>query len=57
VVVPPPGDPYLLPAVDPLLPGYRRAWFNNRDLSGALLPVRTARFGVDEPASEQQWQE
>lgn len=57
LVVPPPGDPYLLPAVDSLLPGYRRAWFNNRDLSGKLLPVRTARFGVDEPASEQQWRE
>jgi hypothetical protein len=52
-----PGPPGTPPSVDPLLPGYRRAWLNNRDLTGALLPVRYTYFGVDGPASQQQWSE
>jgi hypothetical protein len=53
--VPPPGEPYYLPSLDVLPPGYRRAWFNNRSLSGALLEVRTANWDVDRPAAQQQW--
>jgi len=52
-----PGPPSTPPSVDPLLPGYRRAWLNNRDLTGTLLPVHYTYFGVDRPASEQQWNE
>jgi hypothetical protein len=52
-----PGPPGTPPSVDPLLPGYRRAWLNNRDLTGSLLPVRYTSFGVDGPASQQQWSE
>jgi hypothetical protein len=45
------------PSVDPLRSGYRRAWFNNRDTSGALLDVRTSNWGSDGLASQQQWHE
>jgi hypothetical protein len=45
------------PCVDVLRPGYRRAWFNNRGLSGQLLPVRTYNAGAEGPASQQQWKE
>ena len=45
------------PAVDPVRPGYRRAWFNNRDISGALLDVLTSRWGSDGLATQQQWPE
>lgn len=48
-----PNPPYP-PCVNELLPGYRRAWSNNRDLSGALLEVRFHNFGVDGPALQQQ---
>jgi hypothetical protein len=50
----PPPDP-LPPSLDLLLPGYRRAWFDNRSLSGTLLQVRFSNLGVDGPASQQQW--
>jgi hypothetical protein len=53
----PPDPPYLLPSVDLLSPGYRRAWFNNRSLTGVLLPVRTVEWGTDRPATQQQWPE
>jgi hypothetical protein len=43
------------PSVDILPSGYRRAWFNNLDLSGTLLPVRFYNSGVDGLASQQQW--
>jgi hypothetical protein len=52
-----PGLPTLLPCLDTLQPGYRRAWFNNRDLSGVLFPVRTYNNGVDQLASQQHWPE
>jgi hypothetical protein len=53
IVVPPvlagyPSNLNLLP------PGYRRVWFNNRELSGALSEVRFKNFGVDGPATQQQ---
>ncbi len=56
-IVVPPVPPTYPPSVDSLLPGYRRAWFNNRDLSGALLEVRFKNSGVDGRASQQQWPE
>jgi hypothetical protein len=51
----PPDPPYYVPSVDLLPPGYRRAWFNNRSLTGGLLPVQTSEWGVDRPAAQQQW--
>jgi len=51
----PPPPPSTPPCVNLLLPGYQRAWFNNRNLSGSLLPVRFRNYGVDAMASEQQW--
>jgi hypothetical protein len=45
------------PCIDTLLPGYRRAWFNNRNLSGTLLDVRFSNNGIDGLSSQQQWQE
>lgn len=53
----PPGDWYYPPCIDQLRPGYRRAWFKNRNLGGGLLPIRIGTFGVDGPAAEQQWSE
>jgi hypothetical protein len=53
----PPGPSSIPPCVDTLLPGYQRAWFNNRNLSGELLPVRFRNYGVETLASEQQWTE
>ncbi len=52
-----PGPSTPLPCLDTLQPGYRRAWFNNRDLSGVLFPVRTLNNGVDQLAAQQQWPE
>jgi hypothetical protein len=52
-----PGTSTYPPPVDPLPPGYRRAWFCNHDLSGTLLPVRFYDSGVDGLASQQQWPE
>jgi hypothetical protein len=53
---PPPGGSITYPpCVDTLPLGYRRAWFNNRNPSGHLMEVRTARTGVEGPALEQQW--
>jgi hypothetical protein len=40
---------------DPLPPGYRRVWFNNRELSGSLLPVTYFNGSAIVPASQQQW--
>jgi hypothetical protein len=54
---PPTGNPSYPTCLDVLGPDYRRAWFNNRNLSGALLPVQFQYFGVDVPASQQQWEE
>jgi hypothetical protein len=56
-VMGPPGDPSYPACLDALIPGYRRAWFNNRSLSGGLLPVQFNNFGSDIPASQQQWTE
>ena len=53
----PPGPTTYPPCVDVLLPGYRRAWFNNCNLSGTLLPVRFSANGVDGLAAQQQWTE
>jgi hypothetical protein len=52
-----PGPSAIPPSLDLLPPGYRRAWYNNRDLSGLLLPVRFLHSGVDRNASQQQWPE
>lgn len=51
----PPGPPLPVPCLSPLPSGYRRAWFNNRDLNGNLLPVRFMENGVDGNALEPQW--
>jgi hypothetical protein len=53
----PPSPPVFFPCLNPLQPGYRRAWFNNRDLGGGLLPVRSIQNGVDGSALEPQWPE
>ncbi len=52
---PPPLDPVYPPCLDVLLPGYRRAWFNNRDILGSLLKVRYYNTNSDGFASQQQW--
>jgi hypothetical protein len=44
-------------SLNSLLPGYRRAWFGNRNLSGTNLEIRFSNFGLDGPALEQQWAE
>jgi hypothetical protein len=48
-------EPSYPPCLEPLLPGYRRAWFHNRDLSGSLLDVRLSNGGVDGLSVQQQW--
>jgi hypothetical protein len=45
------------PCLDPPLPGYRRAWFNNRNFSGPLLDVRFWNRGFEGLFSQQQWPE
>jgi hypothetical protein len=50
-----PGPTTIPPSLDPLPAGYRRAWFGNRDLTGALTPVRYSEHGVDRSATQQQW--
>jgi hypothetical protein len=50
-----PGPSSYAPSVNLLQPGYRRAWYNNRGLSGMLLPVRYSFWGVDGLAAQQQW--
>ena len=45
------------PCLDTLRPGYRRAWFDNRDFSGTLLPVRFSNNNVEGLASQQQFPE
>jgi hypothetical protein len=52
-----PGPSSSAPSLNVLRPGYRRAWFNNRDASGLLLPVRYRFWGVDGLAWQQQWPE
>jgi len=54
---PPTDPPSYPPSLDILLPNYKRAWFNNRDLSGTLLEVRFWNSGIDGLASQQQWPE
>jgi hypothetical protein len=51
------GPPTYPPCVDVLLPGYRRAWFGNRDLSGTHLNVRFWNNNADGLATQQQWTE
>jgi hypothetical protein len=53
----PPGPSVIPPCLDVLPAGYRRAWFNNRDLSGQLLPVRFLNSGNEMLAGQQQWRE
>jgi hypothetical protein len=54
---PPGGGLSYSSSMDPLPPGYQRAWFNNRSISGTLLDVRFTRYGADGNASQQQWPE
>jgi hypothetical protein len=55
---PPPGGVVSYPSsMEPLPPGYQRAWFNNRSISGSLLDVRFTLHGTDGHASQQQWPE
>ncbi|HKQ39996.1 MAG TPA: LamG-like jellyroll fold domain-containing protein [Verrucomicrobiae bacterium] len=49
---PPPED--APPCLDILPSGYRRAWLNNRDLSGNAIAVRFQNNGVDTVAAQQQ---
>ena len=56
-VLVPPGEVSYPPCLDTLPPGYRRAWFNNRDLAGNLLDVFFWQRGVDGKSSQQQWAE
>jgi len=53
---PPPSNEqgHFPPCVDVPPPGYRRAWLNNRDLSGALLPVSLWNHNVEGFSSQQQ---
>lgn len=51
----PPPPPSYPPCLDVLPSGYRRVWYNNRDLSGTLLDVRFSNNGVDGPSTQQQW--
>jgi hypothetical protein len=53
----PPFDVMYTQDLDVLPAGYRRAWFNNYDLSGTRLDVRTSNNGIDTPALQQQWSE
>jgi hypothetical protein len=54
---PPPPNPNYPPCLDVLPPGYQRAWFNNRDLTGALLPVRWYHANAEGLATQQQYPE
>jgi hypothetical protein len=51
----PPPPPTSAQCLDILPAGYQRAWFNNRNLSGALLPVSFLNNGAEGPATQQQW--
>jgi hypothetical protein len=54
--VPPPVPHNTYPPCLDLLPsGYRRAWYNNRSISGDLLPVRFLNLGIEGLATQQQW--
>jgi hypothetical protein len=53
--LPIPGPNTTPPCVDTLRPGYRRSWYNNRGLSGDLLPLRFQNNGIDGLATQQQW--
>ena len=53
--LPPPGPDTTPPCVDTLRPGYRRSWYNNRGLSGELLPIRFLNQGIEGLATQQQW--
>jgi hypothetical protein len=54
IISEPPGSTYPR-CLDVLPAGYRRVWFNNRDLAGNLLNVRYWNNNVDGFASQQQW--
>jgi hypothetical protein len=52
----PPTPPNTYPQCLDLLPlGYERSWYNNRSLSGELLPVRFLNSGIEGMATQQQW--
>jgi hypothetical protein len=54
----PPGGGLSYPSSLDVLPsGYRRAWFNNRELSGTLIDVRFWFYDVNGYASQQQWRD
>src|SRR6185503_3498502 len=53
-VVPPTEGTYAQ-CLNILPPGYRRTWFNNRDLNASKLPVKHAQNGSDGLAAQQQW--
>jgi hypothetical protein len=53
----PPPPPTSAQCLDILPAGYQRAWFNNRNLSGTLLPVRCFNNGGEGLATQQQWPE
>jgi hypothetical protein len=53
----PPPPPVSAQCLDILPAGYQRAWFNNWNLSGVLLPVRFLNNGGEGLASQQQWSE
>ncbi len=54
-VTPPNSGPVYSACLDVLPIGYRRAWFNNRDLQGSNLKVSFWQTGSDGFASQQQW--
>ena len=54
-ILPPPPGPTNPPCLNTLPSGYRRAWFNNRDLSANLLNVKYQTSNGDGLASQQQW--
>ncbi len=47
--------PCVLRCLNVLPPDYHRAWFNNRNLGGTLLPVRINIDGLETLAAEPQW--
>jgi len=55
VPLPPPLPPTYPPCLDVLPAGYRRGWFNNRDLQGNQLKVKISDSGVVGLAAQQQW--
>ena len=56
-IIVPPGEITYPACLDIPPPGYRRAWANNRDLSGRLLDVLFRQGSVDGKSAQQQWAE